>query len=343
MSCNVDAVVTKINETHIKEKSYVFTWVIKNLKWGVPLLSGQNIDSPFFRTDFGLCQLKLYPGGVNCSFSSFVSLEIVNRISCLTKPRSVISLVNKTGEESIYYSNFINLGNTSVYKFVKRCNITSDFLLNDRLTIKWKLYFSVVAEPFENSFVQSMTTLAETRRLAEFDDFEKLLKDSQFSDIKVVVDTQTFYAHKNILAARSRYFADKFASDINEVKESELCILHISANVMQEILRFIYTGKIKMEQIPLTNLLNVADMFQLDGLMRICEEEIISNMCLENIAKIVIVIDQVSNVERLKDSVIEFLTKNSKELSGNESFRNTLNSLSRSFKAEVLNIIMSKT
>ena len=55
---------------------------------------------------------------------------------------------------------------------------------------------------------------------------------------------------------------------------------------MQEILRFIYTEKINGEQTTMTDLLIAADMYGLDGLITICEEEIISNMSLDNIGSI---------------------------------------------------------
>ena len=78
------------------------------------------------------------------------------------------------------------------------------------------------------------------------------------------------------------------------------------------------------------------------GFITICEEEIISNMCLENIAIVLTVIDQDNNVEKLKDSAIEFFTNNAKELSENESFSVALHSLSTSFMAEVMSTMMSK-
>ena len=150
MSCIVNPIVTQINETHIKEKNYVFTWVIKNLNLDFPLDAGEGITSPPFRTDFGLYQLKLYPGGLNRNYRHFMSLEIiVNDISRTAKPRFVISLVNKTGEEDFHYSNIRDIYIET--NFVKRCDITSDFLPNGDLTIKWKLYFYIGAEPFESS------------------------------------------------------------------------------------------------------------------------------------------------------------------------------------------------
>ena len=90
----------------------------------------------------------------------------------------------------------------------------------------------------------------------------------------------------------------------------------------------------------MTDLLIVADMYGLDELITICEEAIISNMGLDNIGSILTNIERLNNAEKLKDSAIEFLTRNSKELSKSESFKKVLDSLSPSFVVEIMNIVM---
>ena len=347
MSSKDSAVVTQINETHITSKTYIFTWVLKNFNLNLPLDCEECITSAPFQTEYGLFEINLYPGGRD-SCHDYVSLEIVNKTNISEKSRSVLSFLNMDGAVDFYVSDILyNTDSLNDFlmldKFVKRCNITSDFLLNGHLTIKWKLYFYIGAESFESSpTIQSMQNLAEKRRLAVLDNFEKLLKDSRFSDIKIVVGTQTFSAHKCILAAQSHYFAAMFESNMKEVKEDEVHITDISANIMEEILRFIYTGKISVEQTRMTDLLIVADMYGLDELITICEEEIISNMSLENIENILTVTDRLSNTAKLKHSAIQFLTMNAKKLSGNDSFKKVLDSLSPTFLTEVINIMMLK-
>ena len=161
---------------------------------------------------------------------------------------------------------------------------------------------------------ESIENIAEKRRLAELDDFEKLLKDNRFSDVKIVVDKKKFFVHKGILAARSRYFPAMFESNMKEAEEVEIRITNISANILQEVLRFIYTGKIDVEMTMITDLLIVADMYGLDGLSAICEEAIMSNTNLENIESILTVIDRLGNVGELKTFTIEFLTKNAEDV-----------------------------
>ena len=368
MSSKDSAVVTQINETHITSKTYIFTWVLKNFNFNLPLDCEECITSAPFQTEYGLFEINLYPGGKD-SCHDYVSLEIVNKTNISENSRSVLSFLNMDGavdfyvdslqldkaiftqdktRQDFYVSDILYKTDSlndflMLDKFVKRCNITSDFLLNGHLTIKWKLYFYIGAESFESSpTIQSMQNLAEKRRLAVLDNFEKLLKDSRFSDIKIVVGTQTFSAHKCILAAQSHYFAAMFESNMKEVKEGEVHITDISANIMEEILRFIYTGKISVEQTRMTDLLIVADMYGLDELITICEEEIISNMSLENIENILTVTDRLSNTAKLKHSAIQFLTMNAKKLSGNDSFRKVLDSLSPTFLTEVINIMMLK-
>ena len=117
----------------------------------------------------------------------------------------------------------------------------------------------------------------------------------------VIIGTQTFYAYKNILAAWSRYFAAMFESSMKGVEEGEIRITNISVNITQEIFRFIYTGKISVEITMITDLFTISDMYELDELLAICEEPIISNMSLDNIGSILSDIKQLNNAEKLKN------------------------------------------
>ena len=101
---------------------------------------------------------------------------------------------------------------------------------------------------------------------------------------------------------------------MKEVEEGEIRITDISTNIMQEIFRFIYTGKMNVEMTMITDLFILAVTYGLDVLLEICEKVIISNMSLDNIGSILTDIERFNNAEKLKDSAIEFLMRNLKKL-----------------------------
>ena len=75
-------------------------------------------------------------------------------------------------------------------------------------------------------------------------DFGKLLETGKQGDVVFVVGGKEFQLHKNILAARSAVFAAMFESDLEEAKQGRVEIPDLAADVFDQLLRYIYSGKI---------------------------------------------------------------------------------------------------
>ena len=75
-------------------------------------------------------------------------------------------------------------------------------------------------------------------------DFETLLETGKQSDVVFVVGDKEFLLHKTVLAARSEVFAAMFQSDLEEAKEGRVKIPDVSVEVFEQLLRYIYSGKI---------------------------------------------------------------------------------------------------
>lgn len=107
-------------------------------------------------------------------------------------------------------------------------------------------------------------------------DFEKLLDDQKYSDFTVVTSTnKKFHVHKSILAARSEVFSAMFDSDMVENKRNSMTIEDFDDEVIQELLRYIYCGRIENIEELSSSLLKAADKYLLEGLKIMCLE----NMC----------------------------------------------------------------
>ena len=274
MSSDVKTVVTQIKVSRVKELICDSTWIVENLNLDLPFKEGQYITSPVFEIDTKSYKLQLYPGGlsqtpVNVPNSMVLYFPIHN----LKNYGCDVYLVHENRNKVLQFLSIFTI--TGTYFHVERSKITSDFLPNGHLTIKWKLHYYIGEKLVESLPKESIENIANKRRLAELDDYEKLLKDNRFGDLKIVVDEKTFFVYKGILAARSRYFADMFKFNMKEVEEGVIHITDISANIMQEILRFIYTGKIDIDMTMATDLLIAANMYDLAGLSAICGEAIL--------------------------------------------------------------------
>lgn len=82
--------------------------------------------------------------------------------------------------------------------------------------------------------------------IEQIPDFEKLLNNPKFSDFTVITSSgKQFKVHKNILSARSAFFATMLASIMPEEEISAVKITDFDDQVIEELLRYIYCGKVK--------------------------------------------------------------------------------------------------
>ena len=91
-------------------------------------------------------------------------------------------------------------------------------------------------------------------------DLGKLLEEGLFSDIKLVSGDHQFPVHKAILASRSPVFAGMFRHiEMEENKQGVVQIQDLEPEVLKEMLKFIYTGKVSQLETMADDLLSVAD------------------------------------------------------------------------------------
>lgn len=74
------------------------------------------------------------------------------------------------------------------------------------------------------------------------DDLRTLVNTEMFSDVKLWVDGQCFYAHRAILSARSSYFESMFCSGMRESTQADIKIPDVSGEAFEAVLVFIYTN-----------------------------------------------------------------------------------------------------
>lgn len=76
------------------------------------------------------------------------------------------------------------------------------------------------------------------------EDLGSIFESQKFSDVILCVGEKvSFSVHKAILAARSPVFSAMFEHEMEEKKQNRVDITDMDAEVLREMLRFIYTGK----------------------------------------------------------------------------------------------------
>ena len=66
-----------------------------------------------------------------------------------------------------------------------------------------------------------MTQIDNTEFIASL---QSMVNDKEFSDVKFEIDGRKLYAHKAILAARSKYFSDMFRGKNQDSVWNEQCL-----------------------------------------------------------------------------------------------------------------------
>lgn len=77
-----------------------------------------------------------------------------------------------------------------------------------------------------------------------YEDFGNLFSDSIHSDCTIIVKSKEFKVHKSVLSARSPVFKIMFLSKMKEAADSKVDITDVEPSTFEQLLIFIYSGKI---------------------------------------------------------------------------------------------------
>jgi speckle-type POZ protein len=133
---------------------------------------------------------------------------------------------------------------------------------------------------------------------------EGLFNSMQFSDVILNIGGREFPAHKNILSARSDVFTAMFQHPTKENLTNQIKIEDIEPDVFQELLRFIYTGRVQVDKLEVmaAGLFIAADKYLLDQLKLTCENHLLHHMSPENCVFLLLNGDLQNPTELLKEA-----------------------------------------
>ena len=98
--------------------------------------------------------------------------------------------------------------------------------------------------------------------------FSSLRSDVDFSDVTLVSDDQKkIAAHKVVLSTCSAYFKNVLIDKNQPSSKVILCLENINENELVNVLDYIYNGEVKVFESDIERFLNIAQRFQLDGLI----------------------------------------------------------------------------
>lgn len=140
------------------------------------------------------------------------------------------------------------------------------------------------------------------------EDYGSLLKNGKLSDVILSVSGVDLPAHRAILAARSPVFAAMFEHEMKEVTESKVEIPDVEAEVMEELLGFLYTGKVPSMEVYAGELLAAADKYQVDALKSIAEEALCAKLAPDSVQCFLLLAD-LHSATKLKAKALDYIRK----------------------------------
>ena len=79
-----------------------------------------------------------------------------------------------------------------------------------------------------------------------------------------------------MLSARCAYFQSKFCRDWSDVNHSVAHFEEFTENAMREILKYLYTGKLKIDVSSIMGVLKIASFLGLEKLTESCKEYLVN-------------------------------------------------------------------
>lgn len=137
---------------------------------------------------------------------------------------------------------------------------------------------------------------------------ETLFENAMLSDVNFDVNGREFKAHKAILASRSEVFASMFKHATTENITNRVVIKDIDPDVFQQLLRFIYTGRLSTATMDAmaSELLAAADKYLLDQLNSECENHLMFQMSADNCLAVLLLQDENHPAYGLRKEAAEF-------------------------------------
>ncbi|KAK0163173.1 hypothetical protein PV327_006881 [Microctonus hyperodae] len=117
---------------------------------------------------------------------------------------------------------------------------------------------------------------------------EYFVSEPDFNDLVIKIDDKEILAHKVILSAYSPVFLAMFKSDMAESEKNEIVLNDIAFDIMQLVIKFMYSGKVDSE-LPVDDLLSmlyVSDKYDVTDLKKLCEKILILKISIYNVFKI---------------------------------------------------------
>ena len=108
----------------------------------------------------------------------------------------------------------------------------------------------------------------------EADKRRHIREQKMFVDFHILIGEHTFPCHKLVLATHSDFMEAMFNANMTEMSKQEVRLDHISVDIMNIILDYMYYGKVSFHKDQLLDLIAASDYLQVTELTQLCTAEV---------------------------------------------------------------------
>lgn len=310
--------------------SFSHTWEIRNFEW---FLSNKNrLRSCQFicPEDDHSWNLVLYLKGSKDDYNQFMSLYLYYNASA-NGDRSVrasyeFAILNSGGavvhnhrskDEGYMFQLGSNLCNWGVHRFVRSQDVLdNNWIQDDRLILRCD-----IIEMRERTFTDE--EMAATNQEGVLDlspGLTEFFLKKEFTDLVIEAGEKRLEVHKVILCSASKVFKSMFeACNFNENKDSRIRIDDFDYEVVRAMVQFLYTKKIERIDALASELILIADKYDIQHLKRFCEAYLVGQINFENALKL-LALSQHCGCNMLESKCVHFIARNAKFVFSNKDW-----------------------
>ncbi|EDW12131.2 protein roadkill [Drosophila mojavensis] len=288
-------------ETSYKEIKLYHKWTAPNIFYFEYSKDFKGFTSKVIRdSNYGYCfQLQLQPSGIDIPREGLLSVHCI-----------------KKGKYSGYYD-------VQIYISGRSYPLVAALIPN---TVKVKLSLESEVKLIIECYITIAMLEAPSLQLVKVPESQlsehigALFNTTEYSDVTIITaDLCEISAHKIILSARSKVFADMLSgeSQANRVIIDDFC-----GEVVEELLRFIYTGVApNLDFDKAKDLLAAADKYDIKRLKALCLNYLFDHLSIKTVA-MTFNLAHKYNEKGLLSATVEYIKRNYKDVKGTEEWQN---------------------
>ncbi|ESO09403.1 hypothetical protein HELRODRAFT_168385 [Helobdella robusta] len=147
----------------------------------------------------------------------------------------------------------------------------------------------------------------------------KNFENGSFCDLTIVCKDASFKVHKLVLASSCDFFSSMFQFNFNENKSNTIDLSHSKASIIRAVIKFVYTGSVKLTEDNVQDLLIVADQYGLSDLFKICTKFLEKNIYASNVIGMHMLAEQL-NCINLKNHSFKYMKNNFSDVVKSDEF-----------------------